>query len=194
MKTIKKIIITVSLLIGSFGYAQVGINTTTPGAQLEISSSNQATPANTDGLLIPKVDAFPAVNPGAAQQSMLVYLTTAAAGKAPGFYYWDNTTTSWVGIGGSKGWDVTGNTGTTPATNFVGTTDNQGLAIRTNNSERIRIDNTGLTGIGTATPKNKLHVVGTSTGVTPNVNAVAVFENNPFAYVNILANSESGLV
>lgn len=44
-------------------YSQVGIGTTTPNAQLEIQSSNQATPANTDGILIPKMDEFPLVNP-----------------------------------------------------------------------------------------------------------------------------------
>lgn len=54
-------------------YAQVGINTTDPEAQLDIKSSNQATPTNKDGILIPKVDAFPASNPTASQQGMLVY-------------------------------------------------------------------------------------------------------------------------
>ena len=58
--------------------AQVGINTTNPNAQLDIRSSNQAAPSNTDGILIPKVDTFPATNPTAAQQGMLVYLTTTS--------------------------------------------------------------------------------------------------------------------
>ncbi|NHM06723.1 hypothetical protein G4D82_05790 [Flavobacterium sp. CYK-4] len=80
---------------------QVGINTTTPNAQLEIKSSNQATPANTDGVIIPKIDAFPATNPTAAQQGMMVYLTTTSAGKSPGFYYWNNPTTTWLALGGT---------------------------------------------------------------------------------------------
>lgn len=78
--------------------AQVGIGTTSPNATLDIRSSNQATPSNTDGILIPKVDAFPATNPTATQQGMLVYLTIAVGSKLPGFYYWDNTSTSWIGI------------------------------------------------------------------------------------------------
>ena len=81
--------------------AQVGINTTTPNAQLEIKSSNQVTPLNTDGLIIPKVDAFPATNPTAAQQGMMVYLTTTSGLNAPGFYYWDNNALpipKWVAI------------------------------------------------------------------------------------------------
>ena len=43
-------------------FAQVGINTTTPEAQLDIKSSNQTLPTNKDGLLIPKIDAFPFID------------------------------------------------------------------------------------------------------------------------------------
>lgn len=88
--------------LGNKIYAQVGIGTTTPYAQLDIRSSNQATPTNTDGILIPKVDAFPSTNPGADQQSMLVYLTAATTfggnPKPIGFYYWDNNSSDWIGI------------------------------------------------------------------------------------------------
>ena len=56
-------------------HAQVGINTTNPNAVLEVRASNTATPANTDGLLIPKIDNFPASNPTAAQHGMLVFVT-----------------------------------------------------------------------------------------------------------------------
>lgn len=175
-------------------FAQVGINTTSPDAQLDVRATNQAAPSSTDGLLIPKVDAFPAINPGAAQQSMLVYLTTASGGKSPGFYYWDNATTSWVGISGRTGWELNGNADTSPDTNFIGTTDDQGLAVRTNNIERIRIDNAGLTGIGTSSPKSKLHVTGSPVGIAPNVNSTFVVENNPFAYFNILSSSETAMI
>ena len=82
-------------------FAQVGINTTNPEAQLEIKSSNQALPSNTDGLLIPKIDTFPATNPTVAQQGMLVYLTTAVGVNQPGFYFWENTTTNWKPITGA---------------------------------------------------------------------------------------------
>lgn len=64
--------------------AQVGINTTTPNAQLEIKSSDQANPANNDGILIPKVDAFPAINPTIDQDGMLVYLTTDVGANLKG--------------------------------------------------------------------------------------------------------------
>jgi len=82
-------------------FSQIGINTTSPQAQLDIRSSNQTTPANTDGLLVPKIDTFPTINPTGAQQGMLVYLTTISGGNQPGFYYWDNNTTSWISFKGN---------------------------------------------------------------------------------------------
>ncbi len=36
-------------------------------------------------------------------------------------------------------WSINGNSGTNPTTNFIGTTDNQDLAFRTNNVEKVRI-------------------------------------------------------
>lgn len=125
------------------GYSQVGINTTMPNAQLDIKSSNQITPANTDGILIPKVDAFPVTNPTAAQNSMLVYLTTVSGGKQPGFYYWDNATISWKGIDGDKGWSLTGNAGTDDSINFIGTTDFMPLRFRVINENAGKIDGNG---------------------------------------------------
>ena len=46
-------------------------------------------------------------------------------------------------------WSLAGNAGTTPATNFLGTTDSQPLVFRTANTERMRLDATGRLGIGT---------------------------------------------
>ncbi len=98
-----RILLSISALLCALSLrAQVGVNTTTPNAQLEIKSSNEAAPANTDGLIIPKVNTFPATNPTAAQQGMMVYLTTASGTNAPGFYYWDNTTIDWKPIMGAN--------------------------------------------------------------------------------------------
>jgi trimeric autotransporter adhesin len=113
--------------------AQVGINTTDPHAQLEIKSSDQANPEATDGILIPKVDVFPAINPTADQDGMMVYLTTDNGANLKGFYYWDNTNSIWKSISGEKGWGLTGNAGTDVTTNFIGTTDNVGLKFKVNN-------------------------------------------------------------
>ena len=60
----------------------------------------------------------------------------------------------------AQSWSTTGNNGTTPSTNFLGTKDNQSLVIKTNNKERIRILQGGKIGIGTTKPLQMLDVNG----------------------------------
>ncbi len=133
-----------ALILFAFAFtslkAQVGINTTDPKAQLEIKATNQAAPDATDGILIPKVDTFPAVNPTVDQDGMMVYLTTNMGVNLKGFYYWDNANSIWKSISGDKGWSLTGNAGTNVATNFIGTTDNMGLKFKVNNLQAGYID------------------------------------------------------
>jgi hypothetical protein len=70
-------------------------------------------------------------------------------------------------------WDITGNSNTNPATNFLGTTDLKALSIRTNGKEAVHIDQTGKVAIGTASPQNALHVgPGVSAIASSRVNAV----------------------
>ncbi len=108
MKTKNYFLLTLILFFNSL-FGQIGIGTTTPEAQLDIRSTNQASPANNDGVLIPKVDVFPAINPTAAQQGMLVYLTTTttflATTRSPGFYYWNNPTSDWIGLNSTANGD-----------------------------------------------------------------------------------------
>ncbi len=47
----------------------------------------------------------------------------------------------------AQSWSLTGNAGTIPPTNFLGTTDNKALIFRTNNIERMRINKDGTVGI-----------------------------------------------
>ena len=83
----KNIILTVALISSCFLSAQVGINNVDPKGTLDITASNQATPSNTDGIIIPRIDAFPATDPGADQNSMLVYLTTTSGTNTLGYQY-----------------------------------------------------------------------------------------------------------
>jgi len=53
---------------------------------------------------------------------------------------------------GQTSWDIIGNSGTNPTTNFIGTTDNKALRIRTNNSVRMTVNSNGKIGIGTTSP------------------------------------------
>ena len=76
--------------------AQVGINNTDPKASLDITTNDPANPENTEGLLVPRVSTFPTSNPGADQNGMLVYLTTTAGLNTPGFYFWNQATTTWI--------------------------------------------------------------------------------------------------
>jgi len=154
-------LLVVGLLSACLHAQSVGIGTSTPhpSARLHISD-------NARGLLIPNVEltatnvAAPVTNPAT---SLLVYNTatagTGATAVSPGFYYWDGS--QWVRLAdGGKAWLLTGNAGTNPATNFLGTTDAQPLVIRTNNTEQIRVTANGRVGIGTPTPGAKLEVAG----------------------------------
>ena len=58
-------------------------------------------------------------------------------------------------------WELSGNAGTNPNTDFLGTADNQPLVIKTNNNAVMKFDTNGSVGIGTTAPAEKLSVVGT---------------------------------
>ena len=154
-------------------HAQVGINTTDPKAQLEIKSSNPATPSNKDGILIPKINAFPTTNPSVDQDGMMVFLTTTVGANPKGFYYWDNAATSWKIVSGKSGWNDNGNADTTPGTNFIGTIDNKDLVIKTNNADAMTIKADGKVGIGTNNPNGKFQFANDLTN-----RKIVLFESN----------------
>lgn len=58
----------------------------------------------------------------------------------------------------SNRWGTSGNSGTNPTGNFIGTLDNVAFVIRTNNSERVRVTADGRIGIGTNAPTGRLHI------------------------------------
>ncbi|MCW5518917.1 hypothetical protein J1N09_03645 [Aureitalea sp. L0-47] len=97
--------------VGYVGHSQVGIGNTDPKSSLDISASSAATPSNTDGILIPRIDNFPSSDPGADQDGMLVFVTGNGT-PAKGFYFWDNGTMSWVLVSGAgsndSDWFITG--------------------------------------------------------------------------------------
>ncbi|WP_370000737.1 beta strand repeat-containing protein [Winogradskyella sp.] len=99
MKTIK--ITLLFLLCSLASFAQVGIGNTDPKASLDITSSNLASPANTDGILIPRIDNFPSTNPAADQDGMMVFVTGNGT-PTKGFYYWDNGSGTWVNVLGVR--------------------------------------------------------------------------------------------
>jgi hypothetical protein len=119
----------------------VGIGTTTPDASaiLDINSG-------TKGLLIPRMTAVQRTAIAAPATGLQVYQTDGTKG----FYYFDGTAWSPLGAGGgASGWSMTGNAGTNPATNFIGTTDAQPFIAKANNDQVFRFaPNSNTTVIG----------------------------------------------
>ena len=97
MKLLKLVFVTVILFTVTNTYSQVSIGNTNPQATLDIEASDAASPANNDGVLIPRMSNFPPT-PGATRDGMLIFYTGASA-SGKGFYYWNQTTTNWIKIG-----------------------------------------------------------------------------------------------
>ncbi|MBK9761349.1 MAG: hypothetical protein IPO90_15610 [Flavobacteriales bacterium] len=222
----KKLLITALLLaLARPSSAQnIGINANgaAPSASALLDIDVSALPAAAKrGLLIPRIAltstivAAPVVAPAA---SLLVY-NTATAGVAPnnvvpGFYYWNGAAWTQM-LAGVQGWTTLGNAGTTPTTNFLGTTDPQDFVIRTNNLERFRVlGANGRIGWGTVAPVAPIEVnsgaladaiyghstnvggwLGRETNITfgiplQNVLGAGVYANNPTAgYTSIFSQS-----
>lgn len=152
--------------VASYGQVGIGTTATTPDASavLDVSNPNK-------GVLIPRVALVNVANTttpvNAPANSLIVYNTNAAVvgGTGIGFYYFDGT--NWVSFSSaSSSWALTGNSNTTPASNYVGTSDAQDFVIATNATEAIRVTSTGDIGIGTATPSTKLHLSTLTSGAT----------------------------
>lgn len=93
-----KRLVLVALFLSSLNsFAQVGIGTTTPQNRLDIEASSVTNPTNQDGILIPRMNEFPATDPLVPQDGMLIFITGDGS-ESKGFYYWDNDIPAWVAI------------------------------------------------------------------------------------------------
>lgn len=81
-----------------------------------------------------------------------------------GSVFWKDAST----IGSSNAWLLTGNAGTNPNSNFVGTTDTARLVFRTNNVEKATILSGGNTGFGISTPVRLFHIHNANTSSEDN--------------------------
>jgi len=114
----------------------------TPKAALEVVSTNT-------GVLLPKLTTTQrnAIASTDLQNGLLLYNTDSNA-----FQFYNGS--GWFAVGsgaaGIGGWAATGNSGTNPATNFIGTLDSERLVFRTDDSERMTILANGAVGIGTS--------------------------------------------
>ena len=76
---------------------------------------------------------------------------------------WDSYSSSSAGsgnVGSGKPWKSFGNDDIDETQHFIGTTNDNDIVIKTNNSEKARITAEGNVGIGTDTPAGTLHVEG----------------------------------
>ncbi|NJW55624.1 hypothetical protein HC175_22170, partial [Salinimicrobium sp. CDJ15-91] len=75
------------------------------------------TPGPADGILIPRLNNFPATNPGADQNGMLIFLTSQKGEFSPGFYWWNSSAGKWEGMSGKASSDFYKVGTTAPASN-----------------------------------------------------------------------------
>lgn len=129
------------------GMAQVGVGTTLPEATLDVTATNLTGPT-VDGLLIPRVSRLRAQTMTGTPTSTLIYVNDVSTGTATGttvnvtavgFYFFNGTVWERLGSGVTNAWNVTGNSGLSGTTNFLGTTDGVDLAFRRNNAASGKI-------------------------------------------------------
>ncbi|MDF2190987.1 hypothetical protein [Paraflavitalea sp. CAU 1676] len=147
------VLIIMTTAITTQAQLKIGDNPTTiqKSSILELESSRQ-------GLLLPRLADTTAINALTPPDGMIIYLNSDKSLRL-------RSNGSWKKIAdlseASANWSLTGNSGTNPATNFIGTIDGQPLVVRTSNTERLRVDAAGNVGIGTNNPTAKLNVDGT---------------------------------
>lgn len=130
----KYILLFVLAFIGYSSYAQIGIGTKTPdeSSALDVKLPNK-------GVLLSRVSLTGTTDittiPSAAN-SLTVYNTATAGDVVPGYYYWNTVAAKWIRLidssSSSGGWGVKGNSGTNPATDFIGTTDDNNIIFKRN--------------------------------------------------------------
>ncbi len=119
-------------------------------AMLDVRSTNK-------GMLVPRLDIVQRDSIHRPATGLLIYQTDSI----PGFYYFDKV--EWIRLGEGTAkvlgdvWDTDGNLHSDSA-EFLGTTNNYNVIIKTNNTEKMRITNTGRVGINVPYPAAALHV------------------------------------
>jgi hypothetical protein len=125
----KNLLFLLILAVGITSNAQVAINTDNSvpdnSSMLDIKSSDK-------GILIPRMTQTQRDGIANPATGLMIFQTD----NSPGFYFNSGTSVSpvWVITGTGSFWGVTGNTGISASTNFIGTTDNVPLIIKVNNA------------------------------------------------------------
>jgi len=131
----KKIFCLLCLALSVSANAQVAINAdgSSPdnSAMLDVKSE-------TKGMLFPRMTLAQRNGISSPATGLTVYQTD----NIPGIYLNSGTSGSpiWVMAGSGSSWSLTGNSGTSPTSNFIGTTDNVPLTFKVNNETAGKID------------------------------------------------------
>lgn len=167
-------------------YAQIGIGTTSPNQYSALDINGEE-----GGLLMPRValTSTSSNSPiGSHVEGMTVYNTANTGDVTPGFYYNDGSKWVRAGSSGSGGstedaWNLTGNSGV-GQNDFLGTTDGNPLIIKTDDEERMRINESGYVGINTGSnlePNYALTVRSIDYDEEEDDFAIAAFANRGYA-------------
>ncbi|MCB9216673.1 MAG: hypothetical protein H6616_12420 [Ignavibacteria bacterium] len=137
------------------GDVGIGTNDPHPSALLDMTS-------NAKGFLLPRMTSAQRLAIPAPANGLMVYDITVGVpflwSNASGGFQWDAVVTT----GSNLGWLTNGNGGLVDGVNnFFGTNTAVPVRVRTNNTERIRIEADGDVGINTPSPSAKLDVVAT---------------------------------
>lgn len=127
---------TTRIIVKNIGNVGIGTDPNT-SAILDLSSTTQ-------GFVAPRMTSAQRTAIATPVTGLIVYQTDGTAG----YYYYNGT--QWLQlITNSIPWLLTGNTATDTTINYIGTTDNKSVLLKTNNSTRVIFKNSGNVGIGT---------------------------------------------
>lgn len=199
----KKILPLTVILVSTLGYAQVGINTTTPQSTMDITAKNSnGTSTLVDGLLIPRVDRQRAVNMASVQPSTLIYVNNISTGSATGqgsnidsvgFYYFDGSTSKWTKLNSD------GITGDPTPDAFIDDSANTMVKLGATSSGSVRvagsdfvIKDNGQVGVGTSVPLQKLDVRGSGRFESDNTSLNMISSGTSPSNMNLIRNNGGG--
>lgn len=141
------------------------------------------------GILIPRMNSAQRTAIPTPGTGLLVYQTNAPSG----FYYYDGS--SWQMLANTasstSGWSLTGNGGTNPAVNYLGTSDSTDFTIKTNNSRRILVQSNGDVSIGPNPPTSRFTVWGR--GTTPGNSIMEVMNGGGVLAMTIKEDNRVGI-
>ncbi|HET6721805.1 MAG TPA: tail fiber domain-containing protein [Chitinophagaceae bacterium] len=176
-----------TIFIISILNAQQGVAITTDGTNPD-NSAMLDIKSNSKGLLIPRMTTAQRTAIASPAKGLIVFDTETNS-------FWFYNGAAWNNLSASvaaAGWSLSGNSATNPASNFIGTTDNIALGIRTNNQTRLTIADNGNIGINTTTPTAKLDVKSTTGTTGANFNLTGNSSVNIRGITSAASNSGTG--